>query len=456
MRTTESFAARLMLALLSAGLLGACGAPRAARTVQPPGPAPVVGITATPFSLATPTAASTPAPRASPSPTRPGSTPGPPAERAGGASPAVVRTAGSGGGGDSRPAAIPGSQVSPTKPSPGSHNGPGATTAPLAGPPSPIASPTSGPPPPAGALATTIAFSTTSGPYAAGSQVHTSAGCPGAGVLVAGGYNLHTTSGAVPNNSLRALGSIPSTQDATAVTGGAAPDWTAVGGAGGQAMTDAVTDVYALCATGAALQPEVIVASVPGPAVAAGSVAATAVCPAGTVLLGGGASTEVSSSPSQPIQPSLHLIGSYPSDDAGRPATTGMEPSGWTAVGASGGAAIIGATTSAYALCTPAGPVLVQAVGASASGPQAASTPQPLTATCPSGTTVLGGGVDITLAGGTPQQGVHITGDYPSVGGAPVATGGTPTGWTAVTQSGGQPTPGTLSSAFALCGSRGP
>jgi hypothetical protein len=310
----------------------------------------------------------------------------------------------------------------------------------------------SAPPPPAGALATTIAWSTINGPYAAGSQVQTTAGCPGSAVLVAGGYNLHTASGSVPNNSLRALGTVPSTPGGTVVTSGLPPAWTAVGGAGGQAMTDAVTDAYALCATGASLQPEVVVASVAGPA-AAGSVGATAACPGGTVLVGGGASTEV---PPSPIQPSLHLIGSYPSDAAGHPSTTGTAPSAWTAVGASGGAAITNATTSAYALCTAAGTVGVQVAATTMTGPQAASTPQALTAPCPSGTAVLGGGVDITLNGGTPQQGVHITGDYPSVGGAPVAAGGTATDWTAITQSGGQPTPGTVSSAFALCGTKGP
>ena len=213
-------------------------------------------------------------------------------------------------------------------------------------------------------------------------------------------------------------------------------------------MTDAVTDSYAVCAVNGPSSVEIVAQSVSGPAAAASSIAATASCPSGTQLVGGGASTLV---PPSPVQPSLHLIGSYPSDASGHPAASGPAPSSWTAVGAAGGAQITSSVTTAYALCaTGSHPVIV--VAANAMGPETASAALAQTAACPGGSVLLDGGVDIALNGGTPQQGVHITGDYPSVGGVPVASGGTATGWTAITQSGGQPTPGTQSSVFALCG----
>ncbi|HWD08706.1 MAG TPA: hypothetical protein VHA57_06385, partial [Actinomycetota bacterium] len=76
---------------------------------------------------------------------------------------------------------------------------------------SPPPSPTSAPPPPTGAFATTVALASTAGPSAAGTQVQASASCPAGSALVAGGFNLRTTDGTVPNNSLRALAAVPST-----------------------------------------------------------------------------------------------------------------------------------------------------------------------------------------------------------------------------------------------------
>ena len=80
------------------------------------------------------------------------------------------------------------------------------------------------------------------------------------------------------------------------------------------------------------------------------------------------------------------------------------------------------------------------------------------TATCPFDTALLGGGELATgsAAGddrGYLQQGVHVRGSYPSsAAGVPATDGATaPGSWTAIVQSGGTPTPGTDTFAFALC-----
>ena len=350
-------------------------------------------------------------------------------------------------GGAGQPGSPPGAG-SPAAPGSG---GPAAPAPSPVVPPGPQPAPAPGSGGGSGAAASIVEFSTTPGPGPAGSRVQATAMCPGGTVLVGGGLSLHTASGALPNNSLRAMGTVPSASDGSPAGSGTARGWTAVGGAGGQPMTDAVTDNFAVCATGVPGSTEVVVQSVPGPATAASSTAATASCPSGTTLVSGGASTLV---PPSPIQPSLHLIGSYPSDAAGHPAASGA-PTSWTAVGAAGGALIANSTTTAFAVCSSA-PLGVHAIAVTGMGPEAATTQTVLTASCPAGSHLLGGGVDVSLGGGTPQQGVHITGDYPSdASGAPVSAGSGANAWTAITHSGGQAAPGTQSAAFAMCGTLG-
>jgi hypothetical protein len=76
------------------------------------------------------------------------------------------------------------------------------------------------------------------------------------------------------------------------------------------------------------------------------------------------------------------------------------------------------------------------------------------TANCPTGTVLLSGGVSTGPANGQPQQGLHLTGSFPSSpAGDPVTASGTDANaWTARAESGGQGSPaGTATTAFAVC-----
>jgi hypothetical protein len=75
-----------------------------------------------------------------------------------------------------------------------------------------------------------------------------------------------------------------------------------------------------------------------------------------------------------------------------------------------------------------------------------------VTAGCPAGKVLLGGGANIDLNGGTPQWGVHLRGTYPSdAAGHPGTNGTSADAWTASVEDGGQAAPGTSSTAFAVC-----
>ena len=81
------------------------------------------------------------------------------------------------------------------------------------------------------------------------------------------------------------------------------------------------TYVFAICGGGGgALSTIVKVSTVQGPFGASGIVTTTATCPAGTILVGGGANTVPGNQSVGGQQPSpLHLVGSLPSDAAGNP-----------------------------------------------------------------------------------------------------------------------------------------
>jgi hypothetical protein len=347
------------------------------------------------------------------------------------------------------PPAVPGQKAdSPAATRAAAENPP--TTPGLGSPaPQPGATPTPGSTSTPGPLGTEVVSASVNGPYLAGTQVVATSVCPTGSTLVGGGFNLHTVTGANPNNSFRDMGEFPSATDGSAVGSGPAQAYATVGGAGGQAMTDSITTNYAICAAGWPSAIQVVVNTVFGPGGHATSQGVTASCPAGTTLIGGGARTTIPPPPA-PIQPSLHLIGDFPSDPTGTSPASGSSVNSWTAVAAAGGANITNATTSAFAICAHGGPA-TQVIAAAVAGPEAPSTPAVATATCPAGTVLLGGGVRADLQGGTPQQGVHLNGSYPGLGQAPVGSGPAGQSWTAVTHSGGQLAPGTETLAFAVC-----
>lgn len=344
--------------------------------------------------------------------------------------------------------ATPPAGATPAVATPPGGGSPG-TGSPSTGPPALQASPSPSPAPkpspvPLSTLAVPVSLP---GPFQPGTQVVATPVCPTGTSLVGGGFDLHTSAYTNPNNSLRAMGAFPSATDGSPVGSGPATAYAAVGGAGGQAMTDAVTSALAICARGWQGAVAVINTTVPGPSQAATTQAVTASCPGGTTLIGGGGQVTIRP-PSN--EPSLHLVGDYPSDAGGNSPASGTSVHSWTAVAAAGGTDIVNAQTSAFALCAHGGPP-TEVIRSTVAGPEAASLPMAATATCPAGTVLLGGGVRADLQGGTPQQGVHLTGSYPGSEPVPAATVAAGASWTGVGHSGGQATPGTETSAFALC-----
>jgi hypothetical protein len=302
---------------------------------------------------------------------------------------------------------------------------------------------------------------------AAASETIVSAACDKGSLLTGGGILQDRTDGSSPPiNGLRIHGTVPSGPNARPASNGASDitSWSAIGGFGGQSEPGDQVRAFAICAVaGGPTDTLYVVKTVPGPTDAATTKKVTVTCPAATRLIGGGAQTNPASAPS------LKPIGSYPSDPAGRPVANGAaNPSSWTAVGAAGGMQFgTGSpSTTVFAICDerPSFALTVARVDVidHPAGPgnlDPASDPFALaTARCPKGTVLLGGGMlaDGSASGpdgGVPQQGVHVRGTYPSDGkGAPVGEGATaPTAWTVVVQSGGQPTPGTDTHAYALC-----
>lgn len=295
---------------------------------------------------------------------------------------------------------------------------------------------------PAGGLAPLVVLTRTPGPAAAGRTVRASAPCPAGTVVVGGGAVAELSSGAMASPSLHINGTMP----LAAMRGSG---WAGVGATGGQIVLGGVTTGVALCAPIPAASLQVVQASEAGPGAARGTATATATCPAGTRLLGGGGWADAPGS-----SPSLHLLGTFPSGMDGTPPAPGPAPGSWSAVADSGGRSAAGVQTSAYALCAAAGAGLgeIDVAVATASGPAQPATARSATAACPQGSLLIGGGVDAGLPGGrAPQQGIHLTGSFPSTPGGQMVTTQSAGSWTGRAESGGQSAPGTATTAFALC-----
>ncbi|MGH2718864.1 MAG: hypothetical protein ACRDJU_09825 [Actinomycetota bacterium] len=140
------------------------------------------------------------------------------------------------------------------------------------------------------------------------------------------------------------------------LTGGYPPPgggWAVGAGTGKEPVSGGITTAIAICAGTGSATVTTVSATVPGPLDAGASAAATASCPAGTVLVGGGARTDAPSNPD--AVPALHLIASFSSTGGGSPLRSGSAQA-WTATAQNGGMPSPGAATTAYAQCaTPAG-----------------------------------------------------------------------------------------------------
>jgi uncharacterized repeat protein (TIGR01451 family) len=322
--------------------------------------------------------------------------------------------------------------------------------------------------------------------------VTVTAACP-SGTLVGGGSYLRnaTDPSSLPTNGLVLGGQAPSTGaspvDVGVANGATDPShWFTDANFTGVADPANVDQAegFALCATGGTAHTVVATASTSGATDNANQqvsppVPATATCPAGDQLIGGGATTttpdQVNDGTTVGNSGNLKPLASYPSDASGGPAASGSTTvTSWSAYGSAGiqngggGPDVV----TAYALCSTdptAPPVEVARVDVNGPVAQLGTTTTTGSATCPSGTQLIGGGYGAdetagSISGLQPQQGYHMRGSYPSTGPASSA-GGTPPGevadgagnpeiWTAVLQLGGQALPagdfGTLH-VYAMC-----
>jgi hypothetical protein len=171
---------------------------------------------------------------------------------------------------------------------------------------------------------------------------------------------------------------------------------------------------------------------------------ATATCPAGTTLVGGG--DELTRAGAPVPNDGAVTLGIYPSNSSGTQSTTGtVNPLSWTATGGYSGQAPGTDTVTSYAMCatgvTSATEVEVAATAAGSLGP--------VTAVCPSGTSLVGGGGGYTaFITGTNAK---IYDSYPSdsAGDLPTSGSSNPTSWTV--QGNSNALTGPALKAIALC-----
>jgi hypothetical protein len=311
----------------------------------------------------------------------------------------------------------------------------------------------------AGSPDRSVALATARGPAAPATTTAAAATCPAGTVVSGGGVATTLIGGGTPPSSLHANGTGPAGPGATAPlgAGGAAARWVALGATGGQIVLGGATTVAAICLRPppGLGRPRVVAASVPGPAQAATTAMATASCRPGALMLGGGGYATVTHGSASP---SLHLIGSYPSDARGTPAAGGSRaPAAWTARADAGGRTGAGVETIAFAICAAAAARRSTTIAvATHPGPLPATSATTATAACPAGTVLVSGGARTGPSTGAPQQGLHLTGSFPSdAGGHPAWSApakAVVSSWSARAESGGQGSPGgTATTAFAVC-----
>jgi hypothetical protein len=223
--------------------------------------------------------------------------------------------------------------------------------------------------------------------------------------------------------------------------------WSATAGFAQQAQRGNEVTSFALCATTPFDRRVVSVATVAGPTGARAEARATATCPAGTVVLGGGA--QVLPDHSLALKP----VSMYPSDAAGAMLPDGaLNPMSWTVVSLTANEARPDHTTQAYAVCGERAGLSTRVARTDRPGPSEPATTRRAAAAC-GPDTLLGGGGGVSAAAGVLQFGLHLLGSYPSslAGAAPVTDITDPEAWSAIVSSGGLGTPDTTVHAFAIC-----
>ncbi|MFJ2579279.1 hypothetical protein [Kitasatospora aureofaciens] len=298
--------------------------------------------------------------------------------------------------------------------------------------------------------------------------------------LVSGGGIDQTTGDDRAGNGNHVMGVAPGADDLSEFTGtpGVVGEdvthWLAFGGSGSNSSPAFSSTPYALCLSGNRIRhTQVVMNKIAGPTVSQTAKLVTATCPAGSVLIGGGARTTPAS------VGSLKAIASFPTfndaaHDHGQKAAADGEtnPDSWTAVGGIGGGRDSGNTTYAYAICTGEDVrtkgITTKVRFSELSGPTVAGTHQLATVGCSDpaeesrhsawqlvsgGSAASGGNVTTTDFSKAGSGGTHLTGSYPSESdGTPVADGSTePAHWTTDVHVGGSPSPNTSTDVWALC-----
>ncbi|SEK88690.1 hypothetical protein [Streptacidiphilus jiangxiensis] len=314
----------------------------------------------------------------------------------------------------------------------------------------------------------------TAGPTAIDSSVSTDAQC-GSGLVSGGGIDqaIGTGAGVNGNHVLSSEPSSDGTSEYTGTTGVVGTDvayWIARGGSGGQVNSSFSTTPYAMCLTSTLIgHTQVVMNKANTPTTAATVGLATATCPSGTVLLGGGALVTPGNTGN------FKVIGSFPTfadsaHDHGKIAAAdgATNPDSWTAVGWDNSTNAAN-ETYAYAICSGSGinvsGVTVTVRFGEVSGPNTGSTGQNATATCGSGdgklvsggAAISSGGVSTTDFTGPGSGGDHLNGSFPSdSSGNPVANGATTAAsWTAFAHTGGMASTSNHTDVWALCANDG-
>jgi uncharacterized repeat protein (TIGR01451 family) len=179
-------------------------------------------------------------------------------------------------------------------------------------------------------------------------------------------------------------------------------------------------------------------------------------CPGGTVLVGGGGREYHGAFPGDQNETAgIHINGSYPSDGSGNAVANNTNDARfWSLISAYGGQSESGDSQTVYSMCmaggaitSPSGPkTVVEVVSAAGSS---ASAHQAVTATCPQGSTLVGGGGQSQPA---TSGNLKPIGSFPSdASGNPFTEGMTnPSSWTVVAGIMGN-LGGSTTTVYAVC-----
>jgi uncharacterized repeat protein (TIGR01451 family) len=213
------------------------------------------------------------------------------------------------------------------------------------------------------------------------------------------------------------------------------------------------------------LQTNVQSASAPITAGAGAGTIETAQCGTGTTLVGGGNEVYYDDGTTSTVNPPFfannggvlepingsELRGLSPASDAAGDASANGDtnPSFWAASGGFGGQNETHDHVTSFAMCATGAEAATQVVVASANTPGLGQGTGEVTAVCPGGTRLVGGGAFTNIA--TPSE--KPIGSFPSAAdGTPSASGDSdPVGWSAVGNAGGQGSASMVTTAYAIC-----